>query len=166
VVKSQTNTSPTLTLVITMDTEKNRERYNRVEVAVELCVRGDFDPNIISKRTGITPSKVACKGSKNASLGLPLYSGWTIASEENQCSLPHMDGMISSIVSKIAGKEEIFKSTLKELNAEAGLVILVRNYSFSGDLDFGLEISEKITKFLAGINASIEVSVCTVLDKC
>jgi hypothetical protein len=95
-----------------------------------------------------------------------LFSGWSISGGclEKRQDLLTFNKLINNIQKILSGKEERFRSLMKELRAEVGLVVLVTNYDSKSEFEFGFELNKESIRFLNDIDASFEIDAATVVE--
>jgi len=113
---------------------------------VYFAFKGDFDPNLITKRIGIHPTTIWKKGEKTDNLRKEYtFSFWALSTEVGKEGLD-MDKLVKEVIDQLKGKEVLIMDLKTELSASSILQIKM-------DIDMNEEAS---TPFIGHDHETIE----------
>jgi len=124
------------------------------EGEVYFALRGDhvFDPDVITQRLGIEPTRVMRKADPR-----PKITSWELSSGKVVDEVVDVYSMSSNLVSRLAGSSESIKQLVDELNLSAVLQVVLRIAMDDSKSTPAIGFDENTIKFLGKVGASIDV---------
>jgi len=120
---------------------------------VYFCIVGDdFDPDIVTERIGIQPSRILRKGSP-----LPRFSSWAFSSGKVTSEIVDVYELSSRVIATLAPHAEAIRSVMEDNDLSAFLEVVL-HISMDESLSTpAIGFDTSVVEFLAKIGASIDI---------
>ena len=125
---------------------------NEGEVYFALQADYAFDPGVITKRLGISPTRVMRKADPK-----PKLSSWELSSGRVVNEVVDVYAMSSQIVSRLAPLAEPIQRLMSELNLSAALQVVLRITMDDTKSTPAIGFDQETIRFLCSVSASIDV---------
>ena len=128
------------------------EGTNRGKVYFALMSDHDFDPNLITQRLGIEPSKIRRKADPR-----PKITSWELSSGEVVGEVVDVHALAAPLVGRLAPHTDHIKQLVSELDLSAVLQVVLHISRDDAKSTPAIGFDSATVKFLGEIGASIDV---------
>jgi len=125
---------------------------NEGEVYFALQASHAFDPDVITNRLGISPTRVMRKADPK-----PKLSSWELSSGRLVDEVVDVYAISSQLVSRLAPLAESIQRLMSELNLSAVLQVVLRITMDDRKSTPAIGFDQETIRFLSSVSASIDV---------
>ena len=120
-------------------------------------LRGDFVPEELTQRIGITPTESCLQGARIPKRGIPKTSIWNISTDKVVAEFVDVYELADQIIDQIGGKADEFRQVIEELGLHAVLEVVIHFSTDDNVSTPAIGFSSRVLNFLADVGATIDI---------
>ncbi len=120
-------------------------------------ISGEFVPEDLTKRLGVSPTDSCAKGARNPERGTPRHSIWNVSTERITAECIDVYELAEKVVDQLESKAIEVRNAVQELELHAVLQVVIH---FSTDDNIStpaIGFSSRVLEFLATVGATIDI---------